>query len=446
MRGFLSALFWLLRLAIILVLATWVYLHPGTITMDWQGSVIETSVGFAVLVLAVAMFAFAILYHGWRVLLNAPTRWKRWRHVRSLELGYRALNKGLLAVAAADSSNATKQAKKAEHLLPSYALTHLLAAQAAQLRGDDIAADAHLGQLAQHPDGQLFGLRGQLTRALQRQDKTEALRLARQAHHQQPGQPWIIDTLVQLEARQRTWLNAEKVLRQALLLDSPDHTRWQQDLAAALCALSDEARERNDLDAALYCAREARKRAPDWAPAAVRVAQLWQRKAYRRRAQKVLANAWERQPHPDLIKAWLAVSSGERNADAVEIVERLVRHSADHVESALAMARASLDARLWGVARQHAQRAINAGGDKRAYVLMAEIEQGDARDSKRARIWTEKADTVQDAPQWICKLTGERFEQWQPLNRRMDFNTILWQRPDAAPLLQIGETQLTLSS
>jgi HemY protein len=447
LQRILSFIGWTIRLLALIGIVFWIYLHPGQITVNWQGQVIETSVGFATFVFLIVLFLFAFLYHGWRVLMNAPHRWQRWRHIRSLELGYKALNRGLLSVAAADSVNATKQAKKAQKLLPDFALTHLLSAQSAQLRGDDAEADVHLATLAQHPDGQLFGVRGQLTRALQRQDKTEALRLARQAHAQQPKQPWLIDTIVQLEARQKNWLNVEKILRQALTLNLPDGPRWQKDLAAALVALTYEARDRGDVEAALECAREAYRRANDWAPAAIILAQLWQRKAYRRRAQKIIAATWEKHPHPDLVKAWIASSAAERNGDVTDIVERLVRNNPNTYEAAMAMAQASLQERLWGVARQHAQRAIEYRADKGAYRMMATIELADSNDRKRAHIWNEKATGAPDEYQWVCRLTNETFETWQPLNRRLDFDTIIWQVPEqniAAMPLSV-ETPLSLT-
>lgn len=434
MRRFFSVLFLLIKLALLAAIAFWVYLHPGDIRINWEGMVIKTSVGFAVFVLSIVTFVFALVYHGWRTILGWPRLWRRQRHIKSMELGYKALNKGLLAIAGNDTPTAAKQAKKALHLLPDSALTHLLVAQAAQLSGDEVTADTHLAKLAQHPDGQLFGLRGQLTRAMQRNDHTEALRLSRLAYTQQPTQPWIIDAAVQLEARQHNWLQAEKILRQAISLDSDEKQRWKRDLGATLLALSDDAKQKNDLEAALECAKEALKKNPGWTPAALRVADLWKRKAYRRRAQKVLQSAWAIAPHPELVTAWLNLAGNERSVDSASSLEKLISENPHNAESALAMAEVYRQAGLWGIARQQALKALNYRADRIVYRLLADIEQGDTNDTKKIRSWLEKAADAPSEPQWICNLTHEHYDTWQALNRQNNFDTIEWNKAPQAVL------------
>lgn len=429
MRRLFSFFTLLIKFALIAAAAFWVYLHPGTIHIDWEDRSIDTSVGFAALILSIVFIIFAALYHGWRTMLNWPREWRRYRKTRSMELGYRALNKGLLAVAGNDQSTATRQAKKALQLMPDAALTYLLAAQAAQLSGDDIAADAHLAKLAQLPDGQLFGLRGQLTRALQRDNFTEALRLSRSAYQEQPNQPWIIDAAVQLEARQRNWGQVEKILRQAIKLGGAETTRWKRDLGATLLSLSDEAKSKNDIEAALECAAEALKKNPGWTPAALRTADIWHRKAYRRRAQKTLQNAWEITPHPELVQAWLGISGSDRTTDAASTIEKLIGTNPSNAESALAMADVYRQARLWGVARQQALKALDYRADRAAYRLLADIEQGESGNSDKVRAWLEKASEAPAEPQWLCTVTQERFDTWQALNRQNNFDTIEWTTP-----------------
>jgi HemY protein len=410
---------WLVQAAIIVLGGLWLYRHPGQLQIDWQGQTLKTTVGFAGLVLVIFTFIFAVLYHLWRKLLAWPRLWSKQRHVKGLELGYRALNKGLLAIAAGDATQANKQAKKALQFLPDTALTHLLAAQAAQLAMDDVAADTHFAKLVQNPDGQLFGLRGQLQRALARDDRTESLRLARAAYQQQPTQPWIIDTAVQMESRHGHWLQAEKILRHALrhAVDKEGRNveRWQADLAAVLCALSDVARDKNELDAAIDCAKEAIKRHPKWSPAPVRLALLWQRKAYRRRAQKALLTAWEQAPHADLIAAWIHIMGAERGAgratDNTATIERLVSANPDHAIAAMAMAEAFAKAGLWGVARHHAMRALEYGADRAVYRLLAMIERGDSNNTGLVTEWMNKASDAPLEPQWICSITHQVYPQ-----------------------------------
>jgi HemY protein len=447
MERFLRSFGFFIKFAIIAAIALWVYLNPGQIQLEWQGYLITTSFGFAAIVLAIAVLMFATLYHHWRNLLSMPRKWRRHRQVKAMEQGYQALNKGLLAVAGGDAQTAAKQSKKALGFLPDNALSHLLAAQTAQLRNDDVTADTHLAKLMLHPDGQLFALRGQLTRALAREDRTEALRLARLAYSQQSNQPWIVDTTVQMEARAQNWIQAEKILRQAIKLNDDNEPRWQKDLSAVLVCLSDAARIKNDMDAALECAREAAKRHPGWSPAVIRLADLWQRKTYRRRAQKILMTAWESDPHPDLVAAWLHATGTERATDNTTTIEKLVSVNPDNAESAMAMAQAFTQAGLWGVARQHALRAVEYAPTRAAYRLLADIERGDSNNPNKIAMWLDKAADAQAEEQWVCQVTQDIFPAWQALNRQSHFNTIQWAVPvPLAPGSSNTVSQLTFIS
>lgn len=111
----------------------------------------------------------------------------------------------------------------------------------------------------------------------------------------------------------------------------------------------------------------------------------------------------------------------------------------------MAMAQAYFTAGLWGVARQHASRAIQYRPDRAAYRLMADIEQGDTNNTKKVRDWLDKAGEAPLEPQWQCLVTNEIFANWQPLNRQSDFNTIAWQTPFSATMPVVLSTVATPS-
>lgn len=438
MRGFLSFVVFLAKLALLGAIVAWFLLHPGRINITWNGVVIETSVGFAAILFSGCLFVFAFLYHGWRTVLSLPRRLRAHRAMAMTERGNAALYAGLLAMAAGDGRMAARHAKKAAALLPGIAMTHVLAAQAAQLNGDEATADHHLGLLAAHPDGTIFGLRGQIMRALQRDDKTEATRLARDAYGRDSEQPWVIDMLVQLEARQKNWTAVEKILRRAITLKAPEAPRWQGDLAAALLALSDDWKHKGDLDAALDCARDALKRRPGFVPAAIRVAHIWHARGYRRRAHTTLRDAWASAPHPDIVRAWKTLMvAGADDDSMLERVEKLVSVNPDNAEAATAMAEASYASLLWGLARQHGERALGFRADRHVLRLMADIERADTNDTAKIEHWLQRAADAPPAPQWVCRNTNLPFAAWQPLNHQLDFNSIVWDVPSGGTALAL---------
>src|SRR6056300_1118945 len=74
--------------------------------------------------------------------------------------GYQALSEGLLALASGEGTLALSKAVKAERFLNRPALTNVLAAQAAELTGDQRKAEEIYKQLIQEPSTRFLGIRG----------------------------------------------------------------------------------------------------------------------------------------------------------------------------------------------------------------------------------------------------------------------------------------------
>ena len=148
----------------------WLLDKPGSVSMDWRGYRIETSVALLTTTIAVMAATAAIAYRIFLALWRAPTQiGEAWRG-RRRQKGYRALTRGMVAVAAGDSDEARRQEKLAQALLNEPPLTMLLSAQTAQLNGDETAATRFFQAMTERPDTEFLGVRGLLNQALARGD------------------------------------------------------------------------------------------------------------------------------------------------------------------------------------------------------------------------------------------------------------------------------------
>ena len=86
----------------------------------------------------------------------------------------------------------------------------LLAAQAAQLDGDEIAAGESFRAMLADPESEFLGLRGLLVQALRKGDKVTALTLARRAFEVNPRAEWVLTNLIDLETIAGNWPDAEQ--------------------------------------------------------------------------------------------------------------------------------------------------------------------------------------------------------------------------------------------
>ncbi|WP_051340977.1 heme biosynthesis protein HemY [Azospirillum halopraeferens] len=427
------ALWFLIKVAIVVAIAVWLAERPGTVAIAWQGWVVETSVGVAVLVTVAALGLAALLYRLWRAVWGGPSSLRRYRRTRRRERGYQALTKGLVAVAAGDAGTARSMARKADGLLNEPPLTMLLSAQAAQLTGDDAAARRYFTAMLERPETAFLGLRGLLTQALRKGDRVEALTLARRARQIQPDTPWLLATLYDLEARSGDWAAAEATLEAAVRAGAVTPEDGRHHRAALLLERSFEAERRGRSDSALHHARAAHDLLPGFVPAAARLAGLLAGGDRLKQAAKVVERTWRLLPHPELADVYRQVLEGYDPLARVKMFQKLLSQSPNHVESHLALARACLDAKLWGEARTHLTKAMELQPSRRIHRLLAELERGEHQDEDAARAWLVQAASAPADPAWTCRSCGAVSRDWAGLCGHCSaFDSLDWKQPTVA--------------
>jgi HemY protein len=389
------------------------------------------------------------------VVRRAPTEYGVFRRNRRQAKGFRALTRGLVAVAAGDPAEAKRLARTAHGLLDKSPLTLLLAAQAAQLEGDETAAQRYFEALSKSPEAALLGLRGLATAALKRGDEEAALKYSEQALQAYPHAEWAAETAHRLQVK--SGRPAEESLK-ALIRAGTMSAKQGQHRRAVL--LAERARQallpetvNADLDAALRSAREALKLDAAFVPARLILANLLVRMGKKREAAKLIEQDWDSNPHPLLARAYAETEPGERPADRLKRLDRLARQNPNHVETHRALGMTALAAGLWSDARKHLEKLVaaerNSGGlshaTARAMALLEEGEHGSTPEGRvAARRWLDQAAEAAPDPAWICATCGHPGEagpasgHWQavcPSCAAID--SYRWQRPalPAADLL-----------
>ncbi|MSP80969.1 MAG: heme biosynthesis protein HemY, partial [Rhodospirillales bacterium] len=201
--------------AALVAAAVWLADNTGTVTLSWRGWRVDTSVAVVIAAGAIVLVAAGILHRLWLLIAHAPGDLRQsWRR-RRRERGYEALTRGMVAIAAGDADEARRQSRRAEGLLDQPPLTLLLAAQAAQLSGDEQAAARFFSTMSEKPETEFLGVRGLLGQAIKRGDRPGALDLARRAWRLRRDSAWASDVLFDLETKEGRWLDARATLGEA---------------------------------------------------------------------------------------------------------------------------------------------------------------------------------------------------------------------------------------
>ena len=424
------ALWFLLKVAVVIAIAIWLADRPGTVSIHWLGYAVEAPFWVALLVTLAALGIAALGYRLLRALILAPRRIRRHSRARRRERGYRALTQGMVAIAAGDAPTARKMARKADGLLNEPPLTMLLSAQAAQLQGDERAAKQYFEAMLERPETAFLGMRGLLTQAIKSGDRVEALTLARKARALQPNTPWLLNTLYDLEARAGDWAAAEGTLQQAIQSGAIPTEEGRRHRAVLLLERSFEAERRGRADSALSHAQAAHDMLPGFVPAAVRLARLQIAADRPKQAAKVVERAWRKSPHPELAELYRGLVSSYDPLARVRLFQKLVRQAPDSAESHLAVAQAAIDAQLWGEARQHLNRAMEIAPSRRVYRLMAELDRNERHDEDAAKDWLAKAVNAPEDPVWTCDSCGAVSHNWGGLCGHCGaFDSLTWKSP-----------------
>src|SRR5207237_9706043 len=146
---------------------------------------------------------------------------------------------------------------------------------------------------------------------------------------------------------------------------------------------------------------EAAKLVPDFVPAAALAGRLLADAGEKRKARKILEAAWRKNPHPDLAEIYAHLRIADSARERLARVQALAQQAEGHSESAIAVARAALDAREFAVARE-ALAPLVAEPTQRVAMLMAELEELEHGDVGRARQWMARAMRAARDPAWTA--------------------------------------------
>jgi HemY protein len=407
--------------------------RPGQVEIVWQGWQVETSVGVLVAAAALAALVAGLLYSVIAMIIGTPGRLRRYRRERRRRAGYRALAQGMVAVAAGDPQEARRYAKRADVLLADPPLTLLLSAQAAQLDGDEDAAEKFFTAMLERPDTEFLGLRGLLNQALRADDRSTALRLAERATALRPGAQWAALSRFSLETRAGRWEAARETLAFAVKRRLIPRERARHHRGVLLFELSRTAFASGERHRALGLAAEAQALTEDLATPAAHHARLLLDEKRIGRAAKAVERAWRTAPHPELARVYGAIHNGEASFARVKSFERLAAQNPTARESHVAVAEAALDAQLWGEARRHLEKASQEAATTRLCLLMARLEEAERREPGTAREWLDRAVAAPPDPRYLCASCGGESLEWRSLCPHCGaFDALSWRTPAAA--------------
>ncbi len=356
--------------------AAWIADQPGRVEVVWFGY--EIGAPAPLLALALLLLGLAAFILTWALAWTAalPQR----RRLKRQQKGYANFAAGMVAVAAGEADRALALADKARKQLDDPALSRLLVAHAAQLKGDAaLAHEAYLA-LSRDPGTAFLGTRGLLADARRGNDRVTALEQAQRASRLRPASPFAAEAELQLLVEAGDWEAARQRLelarkKKAVTREAATALSARLDLAEAQAALA-----RNDRRMAKQWAERAAKVLPEHPVPPVLMARAADHHNAREAAGFHLKRAFARAPSEALAEAWLMLQRETPADKLMSKAEEFVAERKPEVASQLLFAAAALQVRDFSAARAALNKAGPSGGAWAARLLakLAEDSEGDA--------------------------------------------------------------------
>lgn len=400
---------------------------PGAVSIAWMGWQVDTSVMFLCFAVGALIIVVFMLYRILESIVNFPSRYRRARKLEHYEQGLSVLTEAFSALAVSDLGVAKKLTNRADRLLGSPPITHLLAAQLSRLEGDSDGTIAHLKPLLQHKETRFLAARGLLEQARTNGDMASAIAYAEQAEHIRPDSSFAAISLIDLYTHEQRWQQAQDIIRKARkhrALDNNEAKRYTA-LVEYQHALNLHARE--EYDTALRYARSAHKALPEMVPVTLLLMRIHAKLGQKRQVHAAVARTWKLAPHPSLALLYKKLFMDESPARRMKRMETLVAHNPGDIESQIAVAEAALDDGQFDKARNHLKIALSKQETPRICKLMARLEETQGNKEK-AEEWLERAVKANIGPSWTCGDCKGITDKWTLHCPECDgFDTISWQ-------------------
>ena len=331
-------------------------------------------------------------------IVRLPGKFGKSRRAAKVKKANMALTDGLLAAEAGDVDVAKRLAKKAAAFADDDRLKALLEARAAESAGDWIGAERAWAQLARLPGGQLAGLRGTATAAMERGDTEAAEQSALAALELKSGADWPFNSLFDLQVARGDWKTALETLamgEKRKLVEGDSLRRRRAVLNTAFAA----SLPNGDRSLAQKALAEAIRAAPSFPPAAWHGARQLLLDKKEKAALGVLELGWKARPHPALAQMVRQMSvAGDK--DVLESrLQRLIEANPDHYESKVLSAELAMQKSDWVSAVKTLAILVEAAPTGRLCLLMERALKGYG-DPKEAARWSRMAVTASREGDW----------------------------------------------
>ena len=410
--------------------AAWLIGLEGTLTIDFAGYRMQPALGATALALIALILVSILIWAIIRRIIEAPKKLAKATTQRRKDLGVEALTDGFIALQAGDAAKARKLAREARSRLPKNAGAQLLEARSDLALGDLGNAREHYRALISNPDTSLAALFGLYEQANAQSRKDVAITFAQKAYQLSPASSWAQEAVFDDLTKRQEWAKALEMITSQPVPNRKTKEKKNRRQTVLHTAIAKSA-EITKTDSALANAQAALKLQPDFVPAALIAARIYSSRNEIRKSTSLLRRVWRATGHPHIAELYFNAQPGASAIERLKKADELIGDHPENSETAIALARAAIDAYEWTRARNILAPFLGKDPSQSICVAMAEIEEGQSGDQGKTREWLSRAVNARRDPSWLADgISSDVWEPTSPLTGKLDAFT--WRAPTTA--------------
>jgi len=377
-----------------------------------------------IVIVTLSVIGLLILWSFLTWLLRLPGRFKTGQGLRRGARAIDAIEEALLAGADGDADKARKKAAKAQALIKSPILGHLIGAQTAEAAGDIDQAAVHYKALRENSRTRAIAEKGLVRQSMAGGQLADVIERAGEAFHQDKPARWAFDPLFRARVMNGDWQEANDVLAKAVKRGLIEKAPARRRRAVLMTAEAQRMMRTEDMsqskarDSMRDMAVAAASDSPDFAPGVALAAQILSERDETKQASKLIEKAWAQAPHPALSLAYRDLYRGASAKERAKRLAALIKQNPSHRESTILQVEAALDngdfVQGWSLLNPLVTETPTA----RLCALAARAEDGLSNPSD-ARMWLERGVSAPSEADW---------SDLDPEGNGFDYTVRDWQR------------------
>ena len=422
----LKILFIFITLTLTGFITIWFKKDPGTISIIWQGWLIESSIPIiSTLILLLFSIILLLFFVSKRIIFFPKSLNKSLNNRRKIKAdtaiikGFAAKNMGEIRLA----RNYSNQAK----FLNNTPLKLLLDSEINNYYGNNAKSIELHKNMLKHPETLLMSIKKVTTQHINNKDIKNAIKTINMSPKSKYTPKWFFYASLQLNILDNNWGQVTNCIKN--INKYTDTNKDSIKLIKSKIFLhkaleynknTDKILESKDIDTSL-------KFDPSFAPAIVLKARLLYKKD-KELGLAYIQKSWKKYSHPDISNYLINILHNEPRHKSLKIIKALIILDNDTYNNA-ALVKAALQIEAWPLARQAISLIPEKYWTKSIYLMMADLDKKEHGDNNKYKYWLEKSQNAILDFSWGCTSCSYISGKWVLICPKCSsLDSIHWQK------------------